>query len=450
MSNYKLEYQMSSKDNKECKDVALTDFQTLTVNKVRRRCKSDKVLREALSKLLVELNKNDEKDEEEQIVDPWEVKGTSAGIQYQKLLENWGISQITPDLLTTIEGVTGKPVHHLVRRGFIFAHRDLTAVLERYVQKKPFYVYTGRGSSGNMHIGHLVPFVLTKWLQDAFGCLVVIQMSDDEKFYFKGNLSLEEAHDWTMDNVKDIIAMGFDLSKTFIFSNTDYLGTEGAYPLVAKMDKLISVHQEEQIYGFDERANVGMVGWPSKQIAPAFPAFFPKIFGKQKDVLSLVPYAIDQDPYFRVSRDIAVKLGYPKPAVIAGKFLPSLGGINNKMSTTEKVPVIELAIDTPKDIANKIKTAFSGGRDTLKEHREKGADLSVDIPYIYLQFFEEDDAKVAHIAKEYSAGRMTTGEVKKILTAKLTEMIGKHQETRKTVTDDVIKQFFDINRFVKA
>lgn len=32
-----------------------------------------------------------------------------------------------------------------------------------------------------MHLGHLIPFMFTKYLQDAFDCPLVIQMTDDEK-----------------------------------------------------------------------------------------------------------------------------------------------------------------------------------------------------------------------------------------------------------------------------
>lgn len=56
------------------------------------------------------------------------------------------------------------------------------------------------------------------------------------------------------------------------------------------------------------------------------------------------------------------------------------------------------------------KYAFSGGGATLEEHRAKGANLEVDVPWKYLNFFEEDDAKLEHIGKEYGAGRMLTGE----------------------------------------
>ena len=60
-----------------------------------------------------------------------------------------------------------------------------------YEQKKPFYLYTGRGpSSDAMHLGHLVPFIMTKWLQETFDVPLVIQLTDDEKFLWK-NLELE-------------------------------------------------------------------------------------------------------------------------------------------------------------------------------------------------------------------------------------------------------------------
>jgi tryptophanyl-tRNA synthetase len=49
-----------------------------------------------------------------------------------------------------------------------------------------------------------------------------------------------------------------------------------------------------------------------------------------------------------------------------------------------------LVRDTPKQISSKIKQfAFSGGRDTLEEHRAKGGEPDDDVSYQYLQFFLE-------------------------------------------------------------
>lgn len=127
-------------------------------------------------------------------------------------------------MLDRFEKLIGKPVHHLLRRGIFFSHRDLNVILNLYEGKKPFYLYTGRGpSSSSMHIGHLIPFTLCKWLQDVFNVPLVIQLTDDEKMLWR-DISLEEVKKMTHENAKDIIAVGFDPSKTFIFSNLDYIG----------------------------------------------------------------------------------------------------------------------------------------------------------------------------------------------------------------------------------
>ena len=65
-------------------------------------------------------------------------------------------------------------------------------------------------------------FFLCRYLQDVFDVPLVVQMTDDEKFLWK-DLSLEEAHRLAIENAKDVIACGFDVSKTFIFSDIDYM-----------------------------------------------------------------------------------------------------------------------------------------------------------------------------------------------------------------------------------
>lgn len=88
--------------------------------------------------------------------------------------------------------------------------RDLNLILDAYEKGEKFYLYTGRGpSSGSLHLGHLIPFFFTKWLQDVFHCPLVIQLTDDEKFLWK-KLTLDECKQMYLENAKDIIACGFD------------------------------------------------------------------------------------------------------------------------------------------------------------------------------------------------------------------------------------------------
>ena len=158
-------------------------------------------------------------------------------------------------------------------------------------------------------------------------------------------------------------------------------------------------------------------------------------------MLCCVLGAIDQDPYFRLTRDAAPRLGYPKPSLIHSKFFPALQGAQSKMSSSDDNSAI-FVTDSERAIRDKInKFAFSGGGATLAEHREKGANLAVDVAYQWLTFFMEDDARLEQIGREYGAGRMTSGEVKKELIDCIVPIVRAHQEARAKVTDGMVKAF---------
>src|SRR3989442_10218528 len=78
----------------------------------------------------------------------------------------------------------------------------------------------------------------------------------------------------------------------------------------------------QAVFGFESANNIGEIFYTSIQAAPAF---LPTIEAG-KEVPVLIPCGIDQDPHFRITRDVAPKLGYPKPALIHNKLLPSLLG----------------------------------------------------------------------------------------------------------------------------
>ncbi len=145
-----------------------------------------------------------------------------------------------------------------------------------------------------------------------------------------------------------------------------------------------------------------------------------------------------------MTRDIAHRIKGHKPALIESRFFPSLKGDTGKMSASDVTSAVYVT-DTPKQIKTKInKYAFSGGRDTVEEHRALGANLAVDVAWKWLNFFMEDDAKLAHIGAEYAAGRMLSGEIKAELITVLSEVARVHQERRAAVTDADIDAFMSI------
>lgn len=225
-------------------------------------------------------------------------------------------------------------------------------------------------------------------------------MTDDEKFLFKEELKPEDTMKFTHENAKDIIACGFDPELTFIFSNYAYMG--GAfYKNVTKISRQINVTTAKAVFGFVDSDNVGKYHFASIQAAPSFSNTFPHIFGTKSDIPCLIPCAIDQDPYFRVTRDVAKKLKYPKPALLHAKFFPALQGPGSKMSSSIPNSAI-LLTDTPAQIKNKIKRfAFSGGGATAEEHRTKGGNCEVDVAFQYLSFFLDVGLRMGRGRKRY-------------------------------------------------
>jgi len=385
----------------------------------------------------------DESASNDDVVTPWTVESTSEkGVDYNKLIERFGSSKIDQTLIDRMEKLTGKPVHHLLKRGIFFSHRELEMILDCYEAKKPFFLYTGRGpSSEAMHLGHLIPFMFTKWLQDTFDVPLVVQMTDDEKFLWK-DLTLEETYRLTIENAKDIIAVGFDINKTFIFADTDFVAGE-FYRNVCKIWKCVTVNQTKHIFGMDDSDSMGKIAFPAIQAAPSFSSSFPLIFGGKTDVPCLIPCAIDQDPYFRMTRDVAPRLGYLKPALIHSTFIPALQGAKTKMSGSEPASSIYLT-DGPEAIKNKImKYAFSGGRDTLEEHRKHGGNCDIDISYQYLSFFLEDDAKLEELRRTYTSGELLTGDLKKELVTVVEKIVGEHQKQRSLVSEDMVRAYME-------
>ncbi|KAK1835435.1 hypothetical protein QBC39DRAFT_341370 [Podospora conica] len=375
-----------------------------------------------------------------QTVDPYNVSGevgedgVMKAIDYSKLVDEFGTKRIDQALLERFEKVTGKKPHRFLRRGIVFSHRDFELILDRYERGEPFFLYTGRGpSSDSVHVGHTIPFEFTKWLQDTFDVPLVIMLTDDEKYLFSEKRTVEEVQGYCSSNAKDIIAIGFDPAKTFIFSDFDYVG--GAfYRNIVRLSKHITLNQARAIFGFNDSSNIGKIHFGSIQGATSWASSFPHIFGtdekKSNAIPALIPCAIDQDPYFRMTRDVSARLHFAKPSLIHAKFLDALQGPGTK--------------DTPNQIKNKInKYAFSGGKVTVEEHREKGGDTTVDVSFQYLRFFLEDDDELERIRLEYESGKLLTGELKAICIQELQKYVAAFQERRGQVTDEKVDLFME-------
>jgi len=140
---------------------------------------------------------------------------------------------------------------------------------------------------------------------------------------------------------------------------------------------------------------IGKIHFGAVQSASSFTSSFPHIFRtdelKTHKIPCLILCVIDQDLYFRMTRDVAARLHFAKPALIHARFLDALQGPEAKMSASVESSTIFMK-DQPNQIKSKInKYAFSGGQVIEVEQRELGVDTDKDVSYHHPTFFTEDD-----------------------------------------------------------
>jgi tryptophanyl-tRNA synthetase len=366
-----------------------------------------------------------EPQKEEFVVTPWKVEGK---IDYDRLREQFGTSVLDESLLERLRGLLGRPLHPLLERRIYFSHRDLPWVLDEYGRGNHFAMYTGRGPSGDVHLGHLTPFEFCSYLQEKLHVDMWVQMTDDEKFLFKKDLSLEEANKLGMENLLDLLAPGFDPKRTHVLLDTVSIRT--LYPISLEVAKRVTFSTAKAVFGFTHQNNIGSIYYTAMQAAPAF---LPSKL-KGHPVPCLIPCGIDQDPHFRVARDLAESLGYPKPAMLYNILLPSLQGEGKMSSSAEAKDSAIFLGDQPGDVKRKLSRAFTGGRTTVAEQRKLGAVPEVcSVWSMWRSRFAPDPKEFEEITRTCRSGELLCGECKARLIPKVQKFLEEHRKRRESV-----------------
>lgn len=370
-------------------------------------------------------------------VTPWEVEGE---IDYARLIEKFGTQPITPELLQRVRRLTAE-IHPMLKLGYFFSHRDFDWILDKHEKGENFYLYTGRGPSGPVHMGHLMPWFFTKYLQDKFNSKLLFQITDDEKFLFNQNKTREQISQFTCENILDIIAVGFDPKKTRIIVDTEHI--QYLYPIATEIAKKITFSTAKAVFGFSNSTNIGMIGFPPIQAAPCF---LPSIIeGKNTPVL--IPAAIDQDPYWRLTRDVADRMGYYKPAQIHSKFLPGLGMLG-KMSSSRPETAF-FTTDDDEVIDKKASSAFTGGQATVSLQRLLGGNALGCPVFWYLRYFFDTEKQSDERLLKCKSGNLLCGECKCDLANSAKPFVAEFRRRREKAKDVIQEFMYDGQGFEK-
>jgi len=368
--------------------------------------------------------------QKDSVVNPWEVSGS---IDYEKLIREFGIKP-----LGKLPDVFEKDV--LFRRKIVFAHRDFDKILDSIKNKKQVVMMTGLMPTGKFHLGHMILAKQMIFYQN-LGVKLYITVADLEAYNARQK-SLEEFRKNAIDQyLVNYIALGLKPEKCdFYFQSErskDAKKSNAYYRLASNFSRYATFNEFKGVYG---DISPGKMNASLLQASDMYHPQLPEFEGKP--IFTFIPVGIDQDPHIRIARDMANRNKDHKFIPIASTyhlFFPSLSG-SGKMSSSDENSFIAMT-DNEKEVERKIKRyAFSGGKDTLEEHRKHGGNTDVDVSYQYLRmFFEPDDNKLKKIHDDYKSGKLLSGELKQILIDKINIFLKQHQENRKKAEKQIDK-----------
>ncbi|ELK36849.1 Tryptophanyl-tRNA synthetase, cytoplasmic [Myotis davidii] len=172
---------------------------------------------------------------------------------------------------------------------------------------------------------------------------------------------------------------------------------------------------------------MGNISFPAIQAAPSLSYSFPQIFGGEMDIQGLIPCAINKDPYFRMTRYVTPRIFYPKPPCYTRPSSPPCRRLRPKGVPATPTPPFSSQTQPSRSRPRSTSMCFLEGKTPSSKHKQFGENGHVDVSFMYMTFFLEDEDKLEQIRKDYSSGAMLTWELKKELVEVLHPLLAEHQ-----------------------
>lgn len=328
----------------------------------------------------------------QKIIDPW---GSELVEDYEKIVKDFGLETFNHNLFPS--------PNRIMRRGVVFAGRDLKQIADAIKTKKKFYVLSGiMPTADKIHFGNKMVIENIRYFQE-HGAEAYILIADLEAAAARG-VDLEEAGKRALNfHIPAFIALGLDPKKTKFYFQSENIKV---CQIASEASKKATANEFKAIYGSLEPG----------RIYSAFTQVGDILYPQLKERMpGIIPVGIDQDPHIRLTRDIVKrtkdKYKFFAPSSIYHKYTPALDG-SLKMSKSKPESCIELPED-PKEACKKLKRALTGGRNTVEEQKRLGGNPEKCMIFeIYKQHLIEDDKELNKIYISCKKGRLLCGEDK--------------------------------------
>nr|MDO8116298.1 tryptophan--tRNA ligase [Candidatus Sigynarchaeota archaeon] len=345
-------------------------------------------------------------------LDPW---GSGLIEDYERLCIEFGIEKIEDVMDDVLLG------NKYFRRHIIFGHRDFGMIVKAIKQKKSWAVMSGIKPSGEFHLGTFTTASEIVGLQK-LGGKAYYAIADIESWQDNG-IPYDETAKYAVDNLADILAVGLDPKNAYIWRQS---AEEHVKDLPYLVSKGVTNNMLTAIYGdrpfglyLSAMVQVGDILLPQLLEGP---------------MPTVVPVGVDQDPHIRLTRDLTRRYFFDSQKF----FLPGatyhrlLEGLDGTEKMSKRNPDSSFSFnESPESITRKLQNAYTGGRDTLKEQREKGGvPEKCVIHKLLLYHFLDDDSKLKEIYDDCKAGKLLCGTCKKFTIELVLAYVKEHQEKK--------------------
>ncbi len=368
------------------------------------------------------------------IFDPWSIEDVE---DYDRLIKVFGMERVTKEIVERLP----QPNRYF-RRGIVFGHRDLNRIIKAIENGETYAVMSGIKPSGEFHFGSKMTAEQIIYFQKISSKAIAFYAIADIEAWEDNGLPLEKTREIAVDNLADLLALGVDTKRLYVYRQSEELRVLawGAFFARGLTRNLL-----EAIYG---EKHLGMYISAIIQVADIL---LPQhsSFGGPKP--TIVPVGADQDPHIRLTRDIARKYdslyNFIPPSAVYHKLQKSLGG-EGKMSKRDPMGYLTLN-DSPELARRKILRAFTGGRESVELQRKLGGMPEICVVYQTWLYHVEDDDLVRRVFEECVMGKRICGECK----LQLAEIIGKYLEehqARKERFKDYARQLLEERLMLKT
>ena len=324
--------------------------------------------------------------------------------------------------------------HPYMETGMAVGSRDADIFMQSLTDGQRCKVVMTVAIDGPPHMGHgTTPNVLAHF--QAMGAEVIIGFRDELG-------DLDQARELMRDYLMAMAGNGLDLERVDAYLQQD---SPSIVRTAFELGEAIPLSVLNSALGLRLRDSATDTFRPLLRLADILHVQQPDAGGPCR---TLVVDGIGGDVYVRMARNVAERFGFLKPSALYLRPLrnlttyedPRTGGAVEVM--TNRVPPGRVTYnDDPADIRRRIGRAYTGGRGTLEEQREKGGNPDprvCSVSSLHAFYATPDPQAYAELQSQCRAGELLCGECKSLAADSLLEYLQKHRGRRDALPSNVI------------